>query len=54
MQFGKIHGIALAILGIVQTVYYVMPTHSNSNGRPMFNSEQNAAYPDPYNLGSVR
>ena len=29
-QFGKIHGIALAILGIVllgiQTVYYMMPT----------------------------
>jgi hypothetical protein len=31
MQFGKIHGIALAILGIVllgiQTVYYMMPTN---------------------------
>jgi hypothetical protein len=30
MQFGRIHGIALAILGIVllgiQTVYYMMPT----------------------------
>jgi hypothetical protein len=30
MQFGKIHGIALAIFGIVllgiQTVYYMMPT----------------------------
>jgi hypothetical protein len=30
MQFGKIHGTALAILGIVllgiQTVYYMMPT----------------------------
>lgn len=34
MQFGKIHGIALTILGIIllgiQTVYYVMPTHSIS------------------------
>jgi hypothetical protein len=34
MQFGKIHGIALAILGIVllgvQTVYYVMPMHAIS------------------------
>jgi hypothetical protein len=31
MQFGRIHGIALAILGIVllgiQTVYYMMPTN---------------------------
>jgi hypothetical protein len=31
MQFGRIHGIALAILGIVllgiQTMYYMMPTH---------------------------
>jgi hypothetical protein len=31
MQFGKIHGIALAILGIVllgiQTTYYMMPTN---------------------------
>jgi hypothetical protein len=31
MQFGKIHGIALAILGIVllgiQTAYYMMPTN---------------------------
>jgi len=30
MQFGKIHGIAMAILGIVllgiQTMYYMMPT----------------------------
>ena len=34
MQFGRIHGIALAILGIVllgiQTVYYVMPTNAIS------------------------
>ena len=31
MQFGRIHGIALAILGIVllgiQTAYYMMPTN---------------------------
>ena len=31
MQFGRIHGIALAILGIVllgiQTVYYMIPTN---------------------------
>jgi hypothetical protein len=31
MQFGKIHGIALAILGIIllgiQTAYYMMPTN---------------------------
>jgi hypothetical protein len=31
MQFGRIHGIALAILGIVllgiQTMYYMMPTN---------------------------
>jgi hypothetical protein len=31
MQFGRIHGVALAILGIVllgiQTVYYMMPTN---------------------------
>jgi len=31
MQFGRIHGIALAILGIVllgiQTMYYMMPAH---------------------------
>jgi hypothetical protein len=34
MQFGKIHGIALAILGIVllgiQTVYYMMPMNAIS------------------------
>jgi hypothetical protein len=34
MQFGRIHGIALAILGIVllgiQTAYYVMPTNAIS------------------------
>jgi hypothetical protein len=32
MQFGKIHGTALAILGIVllgiQTMYYMMPTNA--------------------------
>ncbi len=32
MQFGRIHGIGLAILGIVllgiQTVYYMMPTNA--------------------------
>ena len=34
MQFGKIHGIALTILGIIllgiQTMYYVMPTNSSA------------------------
>jgi hypothetical protein len=37
MQFGKIHGIALAILGIVllgiQTAYYMMPTTSSAAPR---------------------
>jgi hypothetical protein len=31
MQFGRIHGIALAVLGVallgIQTVYYMMPTN---------------------------
>jgi hypothetical protein len=49
MQFGKIHGIALAILGIVllgiQTAYYMMPTNVVSGPTGVFRTVHHAINP---------
>jgi hypothetical protein len=49
MQFGKIHGIALAILGIVllgiQTVYYMMPTNVISGPTAVSQTAHHAVNP---------
>ena len=49
MQFGKIHGIALAILGIVllgiQTVYYMMPTNAISGPTAVSRTAHHAVNP---------
>ena len=49
MQFGKIHGIALAILGIVllgiQTVYYMMPTNVISGTTAVSQTAHHAVNP---------
>lgn len=49
MQFGRIHGIALAILGIVllgiQTVYYMMPTNVTSGPTAVSRTAHHAVNP---------
>jgi|HubBroStandDraft_6_1064221.scaffolds.fasta_scaffold262574_1 hypothetical protein len=49
MQFGRIHGIALAILGIVllgiQTVYYMMPTSAISGPTAVSRTAPHAVNP---------
>jgi hypothetical protein len=49
MQFGRIHGIALAILGIVllgiQTVYYMMPTNVTSGPTAVSQTAHHAVNP---------
>jgi hypothetical protein len=49
MQFGRIHGIALAILGIVllgiQTVYYMMPTNVISGPTAVSRTAHHAVNP---------
>src|ERR1700730_15771037 len=49
MQFGKIHGIALAIVGIVlvgiQTVYYMMPTNVISGPTAVAQTAHHAVNP---------
>jgi hypothetical protein len=49
MQFGRIHGIALAILGIVllgiQTVYYMMPTNVISGPTAVSQTAHHAVNP---------
>jgi hypothetical protein len=49
MQFGKIHGTALAILGIVllgtQTVYYMMPTNAISGPTAVSQTPHHAVNP---------
>jgi len=49
MQFGRIHGIALAILGIVllgiQTMYYMMPTNAISGPTRVWQRAHHAVNP---------
>ncbi len=49
MQFGKVHGIALAILGIillgVQTAFYVMPTNVISGPTGVSQTAHHAVHP---------
>jgi hypothetical protein len=49
MQFGKIHGIALAILGLVllgiQTVFYMMPTNVISGPTAVSQTAHHAVNP---------
>jgi hypothetical protein len=49
MQFGRIHGIALAILGVVllgiQTVYYMMPTNAISGPTAVSQTAHHAVNP---------
>jgi hypothetical protein len=49
MQFGRIHGIALTILGIVllgiQSVYYMMPTNVISGPTAVSQTEHHAVNP---------
>lgn len=49
MQFGRIHGIALAVLGVallgIQTVYYMMPTNVTSGPTGVSRTVHHAANP---------
>jgi hypothetical protein len=49
MQFGRIHGIALALLGIVllgiQTVHYMMPTNATSGPAAVSQTAHQAVNP---------
>ncbi len=49
MQFGKIHGIALAILGIillgVQTAFYMMPTNAITDRTALSQTAHHAVNP---------
>lgn len=49
MQFGRIHGIALAILGIgllgIQTVYYMMPTNAVTDPTALSQTAHHAVNP---------